>query len=412
MSTGRRRGLFALFAADVISVLGDRVSMVAIPWLVLETTGSAAKMGLIAGAEMLPYVVSGVVAAPVADRFGLRRTSIAVDIGSAIAMVVIAVSPGLSFLHLAILVAIAGTLRGLGDRVKHVMLKPMADAAGVRMIRVTSSYEGFTKAATLIGAPVGGLMILWVGANGAIWIDAVSFAVCGALVWTMVHLPKPVADESAEPEVREPYLVALRGGFSYLRRDRLLLGMILMIFGLNVFNQASTAVFAPLWVNDVFGSPAGLGVLFGGFAAGAMLGNVLFTIVAPKLPQLPAFMIGAALGGAPRLLTLGLSHHLWTVVTVSFLSGVAMASVNPIMGVMLYERVPAALQTRVFGVTGAIAFIGIPIGGVLAGWGVSVFGLRPAIVVAGLLLGVVTVVPMLRVLARPAADPAADEVAT
>ena len=408
----RRRGLFALFAADVISVLGDRVSMVAIPWLVLETTGSAAKMGLIAGAEMLPYVVSGVVAAPVADRFGLRRTSIAVDVGSAIAMVAIAVSPGLSFLHLAILVAIAGTLRGLGDRVKHVMLKPMADAAGVRMIRVTSSYEGFTKAATLIGAPLGGLMILWVGANGAIWIDAISFAVCAALVFGLVH---PPAVESAEPEVREPYLKALRGGFEYLGRDRLLFGMILMIFALNVFNQASTAVFAPLWVNDVFGSPAGLGVLFGGFAAGALLGNVLFTIVAPKLPQLPAFMIGAALGGAPRLLTLGFSHQLWLVVTVSFLSGVAMASVNPIMGVLLYERVPASLQTRVFGVTGAIAFIGIPVGGVLAGWAVAVFGLRPAIVAAGVLLGVVTVLPMLRVLARPAPDPAGpapDEVVT
>ena len=57
--------------------------MVAIPWLVLITTGSPAKMGLVAGAEMLPYVVSGVLAAPLADRFGLRRTSIVTDLGSA-----------------------------------------------------------------------------------------------------------------------------------------------------------------------------------------------------------------------------------------------------------------------------------------------------------------------------------------
>jgi len=86
----RRAGLIALFSADVISVLGNRVSMVAIPWLVLQTTGSAAKMGLIAGAEMLPYVVSGVLAAPFADRFGLRRTSILTDVGSTFAMVAIA----------------------------------------------------------------------------------------------------------------------------------------------------------------------------------------------------------------------------------------------------------------------------------------------------------------------------------
>jgi MFS family permease len=149
----RRTGLIALFTADVLSVLGDRVSMVAIPWLVLTTTGSPAKMGLVAGAEMLPYVVSGVLAAPLADRFGLRRTSIVTDLGSAVAMAVIVLSPGSSFAGLCLLVAVAGALRGLGDRVKHVMLKPMADAAGVKMIRVTSSYEGFTRTADQLDRP-------------------------------------------------------------------------------------------------------------------------------------------------------------------------------------------------------------------------------------------------------------------
>ncbi len=395
----RRAGLIALFSADVISVLGNRVSMVAIPWLVLQTTGSAAKMGLIAGAEMLPYVVSGVLAAPFADRFGLRRTSILTDVGSTFAMVAIAAWTHASFLQLVLLVAIAGTLRGLGDRVKHVMLKPMADAAGVRMIRVTSAYEGFTKGATLIGAPLGGLMILWFGANGAIWIDAVSFAVCAALIATLVRPPA-----AAEQPEREPYLTALRGGFAYLRSDRLLLGMITMIFVLNVLNQAGTAVYVPLWVNEVFGSPAELGVVFGGFAAGALLGNVAFTFLAPKLPRVPAFFLGAALGASPRLLVLGLTDRLWLVVVVSFLCGVAMASVNPVMGVMLYERVPAALQTRVFGVTGAIAFIGIPIGGVLAGWSVAWLGLRPASLAMGVLLLVATVVPLLRVRGTAAAE--------
>ncbi len=396
--SGRRAGLLALFSADVISVLGNRVSMVAIPWLVLQTTGSAAKMGLIAGAEMLPYVISGVVAAPLADRFGLRRTSILTDVGSTLAMVAIAAGRDAPFLRLVVLVAIAGTLRGLGDRVKHVMLKPMAEVAGVRMIRVTSAYEGFTKGATLIGAPLGGLMILWFGANGAIWIDAVSFAVCAGLIATLVR--PPVVPRT---EVPEPYLKALRGGFTYLRTDRLLLGMITMIFVLNVLNQASTAVYVPLWVNEVFGSPAELGVVFGGFAAGALLGNVVFTFLAPKLPRVPAFFLGAALGASPRLLVLGLTDRLWLVVLVSFACGVAMASVNPVMGVMLYERVPAALQTRVFGVTGAIAFIGIPIGGVLAGWSVAWLGLRPAILTAGVVLLVATVAPVaLRLRRAPA----------
>jgi MFS family permease len=280
-----------------------------------------------------------------------------------------------------------------------VMLKPMAEAAGVKMIRVTSSYEGFTRTATLVGAPLGGLLISWIGPNKAITVDAISFLVCAALIGALVRLPPAPEDEPAP--VREPYFRALRGGFAYIRKDQLLLGMIVMIFFLNVFNQASTAVFVPLWVDQVLKSPAALGLLFGGFAAGALLGNVIFTVLGPRLPQYGSFVIGAAVGGAPRLFTLGLSHHLWLVVTVSFCCGVANAAVNPVMGVTLYERVPAALQTRVFGVTGAIAFIGIPIGGVLAGWSAASFGLRPAVVGSGVVLLLVTLVPVYRLWKRP-----------
>ncbi len=182
MRPSPRTSLVALFTADILSALGTRVSAVAIPWLVLMTTGSAAKMGLIAAAEMLPYVLTGVLAAPLADRFGLRLTSIVADVGSALAMIAVILSPGSSFTQLAVLVAIGGALRGIGDRVKHVMLRPLAEQCGVQMLRITSLYEGLSRAATLVGAPLGGLLIAWLGTNGALWADAVSFAFCAALV--------------------------------------------------------------------------------------------------------------------------------------------------------------------------------------------------------------------------------------
>src|SRR6476469_8672940 len=143
--------------------------MLAIPWLVLVTTGSATKMGLVAGAEMLPYVLSGVLAAPLADRLGVRRATIVVDAGSALAMAGIAAAPRLGFGWLLVLVAVAGATRGLGDRVKHVMLRPLAEEAGIKVIRVTSAYEGFSRTAMLVGSAAGGLLIAWVGPLGALW---------------------------------------------------------------------------------------------------------------------------------------------------------------------------------------------------------------------------------------------------
>lgn len=387
------RGRFvALFTADVVSVLGSRVSMLAIPWLVLVTTGSATKMGLVAGAEMLPYVLSGVLAAPLADRFGVRRTTIVTDVGSALAMAGIAAAPQLGFGWLLVLVAIAGATRGLGDRVKHVMLRPLAEEAGIKVIRVTSAYEGFSRTAMLLGSAAGGLLIGWVGPLGAIWVDAVSFALSALVVAAWVRLPEDAFPRQT-PDTREPYLVALRGGFRVLWRDDLLPSMIVMLFALNMFNQASIAVFIPLWVDEVLHTPEALGLVLGTFAAGAVLGAVVFTAISPKLPMYQTFMLGAVLAGAPRLMVLGLTHEVVVVCVVTFLSGVAMAAVNPVVGAMLYERVPPELQTRAFGVCTAITFTGIPIGGVLGGLAVTGLGVDTAILVAGVLCLLATAAP-------------------
>jgi MFS family permease len=385
----------ALFAADVVSVLGTRVSMLAIPWLVLVTTGSPTNMGLIAGAEMLPYVLSGVVATPLADRFGLRRTTIVTDVGTALAMAGVTFAPHLGFGLLAALVAIAGTLRGLGDRVKSVLLRPLAEDAGIPMLRVTTAYEGFSRTAMLVGSSIGGLLIFWFGAAAAIWLDAATFVLCAAIAAMVI----PAADPTAAPPDkadREPYLVALRGGFRALWSDSLLPSMIAMVFVLNMFNQAMVSVFIPLWVEEITHTPAALGLLFGTFAAGAVLGSIVFTVLAPKLRMYQVFMLGAALAGAPRLLILGVTDELVLVCTVSFLSGLAMAAVNPVLGAMLYQRIPPKLQTRALGVCMAITFTGVVIGGVLGGLAVAGFGLTTAILVSSALCVVMTTVVWLR----------------
>ncbi|MFC0032949.1 MFS transporter [Micromonospora chaiyaphumensis] len=399
-----RRELYTLVGADLLSNLGTRISVVAIPWLVLETTGSPTRMGLVAAAETLPYMLSSALATPWADRFGVRRTSVAVDAASAAAMAVVALAPWLGFGTLLVLVAVAGGLRGIGDRVKHVLFKPAAERAGVPLIRLTSAYDGLARGMTLFGAVLGGLLIDWVGVTRAIWIDAATFAACALLIGLLVRPPAP-----AQPAPRESYLRALRGGFAYLRTDRTLLTMLIVVSASNMFANASVAVWIPLWVDRVLGDPAGFGLLLGVFSAGALLGNLLFTVAGTRLPRLATFALGLALSGAPRLLALALSDDLVVVLVVTFVSGIAIAAVNPLLGAALYERVPGPLQTRVLGISGSVAFLGLPVGALLGGWSVAVLGLTPALLVMAVACLVLTVAPLL--VARPPADrPAAEPV--
>ena len=401
-----RRELYTLVGADLLSNLGTRISVVAIPWLVLETTGSPTRMGLVAAAETLPYMLSSALATPWADRFGVRRTSVAVDAASAAAMAVVALAPWLGFGTLLVLVAVAGGLRGIGDRVKHVLFKPAAERAGVPLIRLTSAYDGLARGMTLFGAVLGGLLIDWVGVTRAIWIDAATFAACALLIGVLVRPPAP-----AQPAPRESYLRALRGGFAYLRTDRTLLTMLIVVSASNMFANASVAVWIPLWVDRVLGDPAGFGLLLGVFSAGALLGNLLFTVAGTRLPRGATFALGLALSGAPRLLALALSDDLVVVLVVTFVSGIAIAAVNPLLGAALYERVPESLQTRVLGISGSVAFLGLPVGALLGGWSVAVLGLTPALLVMAVACLVLTVAPLL--LSRPTAErPAAEPVAS
>ena len=382
----------ALVVADIVSTLGSQISLVAIPWLVLITTGSSTDMGFVAAAEMVPYLLASMLLTPLADRFGLRSSSVFCDVFSAISIGCIAAFKHDGLGWLMVLVAVAGALRGVGDRTKHVLLRSAARSAQYPMIRVTSLYEGLVKLATLLGAPLGGLLIVWFGARGAVSVDAVSFVFCAVLVAGMV------ASEPAAPAaevVREPYLVALRGGFRYLREDRVLSTMLLTVFAINVFANAATLVFIPVWARDVVHSPEAIGLILGAFAAGALGGTLVFTIVAERLPQYPTFLIGALVSCSPRLFALGFSHSLPVVLVVCLLAGIGISTVNPILGAAMYERVPDALQTRVIGLCTTVSFTGIPIGALAGGWSVSRFGLHHTLLGAAVACLLVNLAPLL-----------------
>ena len=397
-----RTSMVMLIVAEGISLLGTRISTVALPWLVLVTTHDPERMGIVAGAATVPYILNGFIAAPLVDRIGARRVSILTDVFSAAAMAGVAAGYHAGIVVLSVLVAVNGALRGVGDRAKNVLLKPLLDASGTNVLRLTSIYTGVGQLTLLLGGSVAGVLISLVNPWGAIWFDAASFAVCAILVSALVHGPRaPRAQDAAQPEPiavqpeREPYLEELLGAVRYLRRDHLLRNMASMLVVTNLFAQAALVVFIPLWIDlRLNHSPVALGFIGAGFALGAIAGNALFTAIGPSLPRYLTFVLGYLVGGAPRFLVLAFSHNLATVVAVWFVSGFALSSANPTIGAVVYQRVPSGLLARVSGLVTAVAFAGLSVGGVVGGWAVEVVGFGPAIVASAVVYVVATLAPI------------------
>jgi predicted MFS family arabinose efflux permease len=390
---GMRHGLAGLLAAEGVSLLGSRMSMLALPWFALVTTGSPAKTGLVAFAEMVPYVLACAAGGPALDRVGARRASILADAASALAVVSIPLLHATGSLHFGVLVGLvgaAGLLRGFGDTAKRVIFPQAVAAAGVSVTRATSVQDGLFRLSGLLGAPLAGVLIAAFGAPNVLLLDAATFALAAVVVATTV--PRVEASTAAE----EPYLRSLRAGLAFIMKAPLVRGVVLMLLATNLFDAAHSSVLAPVWARDVAGTAVALGVLSAAFGLGAVLGNVVFTVVAPRVPRFAAYAVGFLIGGAPRFFAPAVTDQLWPVYVVTFVAGFSIAGVNPILGALQYELVPEALRSRVLGLTTAVAWAGIPLGGLLGGWTVQLLGLRPSWLVFGGLYLLVTLIPFVR----------------
>jgi MFS family permease len=396
-----RTPLVALLGAYGVSLVGSRLSMVALPLIVLATTGSATRTGLVAMAETAPYVVAQAVAGPATDRLGPRRVSIASDAASAVVVGLIPVLHALGLLHfgtLLVLVAFAGLVRGPGDGAKYVMAPAAAEHAAVPVERVLGLEDGIGRAASVIGPLGAAALVTLVGAPLALALDAASFAV--SLLVIALAVPgalgrAPATDEPLD-DTATGYLQRLREGARFVRQDRLLKAIIGMVATTNLLDAALSGVLLAVWARGRDGGGAVMGVVVAVMGGGAVIGTVIATVAGHRLPRRLTFTVSFFLIGAPRFAVLGLGAPLWAVLTVVFVGGIGIGTVNPILGAVELERIPERLRARVLSLITSCAWALIPFGGLLGGLLSDHLGVSDALLVCGAVYTVAPTVPALR----------------
>ncbi|MGY2701010.1 MFS transporter [Nocardioides sp. HB32] len=392
--TLRRTPLYGWLTAEAVSLTGTRVSMIALPFLVLTTTGSATQTGLVALFETLPMVVLKVLGGPMIDRAGARRVSIACDLGS---LVVVGSIPALhlldllSFPLLLALVAVAGALRGPGDSAKHALVPAIAEHANVPMERVTGLAGTVERTSSMLGAALAGGLVAVVGATNALVVDAASFGISAVvLILTTRSLPAPppvVEDDEAS------YRRQLREGWDFLRGDRVLLGIAVMVALTNLLDAAYVSVLVPVWAVDSGRGAGAIGLVFAVFGGCSALGAVCAAAWAPRLPRYRTYLLAFLVCGLPRYAVFAFDSPLWLIVAATVACGFAAGFINPVLGAVIFERIPQPLVGRVSSLTTAMCFALIPFGGLLGGVLVTGVGLEPAMLVVGLAYFAVTMLP-------------------
>lgn len=388
--------LIRYLLADALSLLGNSVAFVALPWLILVRTGDPATAGLVAAASGLPMLVAAVAGGLLVDRVGRRRTSVGADVASAVCVAALPVVDAVSGLTVAwfVVLGVAGALADVpGMTAREALAPDVAQAAGVPLERVAGLREGVGGVVLMIGPAVAGGLLVLLEPTTVLWVTAA----CSALA-ALVTATLPAGVGGSAPRSGRSARADLVDGFRVLRDDRVLTTLTLL-------STACLFVLGPLQglvlpVHLVgLGSPGSLGLVVTFLALGGVAGGVAYSVWGRRLSRRGVF-VAAQVTTAAGIVGIALLPPTPLLFAAAALAGLGSGPLGALVVVLVGERVPDAARGRVLGLQNAAAFTAVPVGLAGAGLLVAWIGLRPTgMLVAGAWVTVTLValaVPALR----------------
>jgi MFS family permease len=361
--------LAGLLVATAMSVTANNIVALAVPWLVLERTGSAALAGLAGAAAIAPIVFSAVFGGALIDRIGRRRCSMIADGLSALAVAAIPLAEstiGLGIPLLLGLVALGAVFDSPGAASREALRPDVARRAGVPLARVNAWGEAAEGIGYLGGPACAGVLLLVVGGFGTLWASVILFGL--ALIVTAIAIPGRLS-----PTPRpEPYLRAVREGLRYVLRDRTLRDLTLTasVIWLFVLPFESVVLNAQL---QITGQVAAFGAILAAYAAGGICGALVYGAIAHRLPSRATLVSALTLTGV-GLGAFALLPSVPVMIVLIVVAGVATGPINPVCALIIQSRTPERLRGRVIGSYTALAAVAGPIGLLLFGPLVDAYG--------------------------------------
>jgi MFS family permease len=368
------RPLSGLIAADVISTLGTEMTAVALPWFVLVTTGSPARMGAVLAAEFAGLTLLGLASGRTATRLGPRHTMLGSDLARAALVALIPALYALGLLSFPAILVIAFVVGGFFPSYQsssRLIVAGLVKDDEVRMTRIGGLLNAFNETASFLGPPLGGLLVVLLGPAPVLLLDSASYALAFILVGTLV--PGTRTRERAED-------ASVLGGLRYLWRDRRLRRLVV---GVGVHEIGFTALVATVPIlalqltgglhNGVStggnGGASVAGWLLGAYGAGSVAGGLISTRARTTGGRTPALAI---VGLAASTWLLLLPVPAWGRAVAIAGIGVASGLFFPRFFAALTAQTPPELRARVLtavmvalSAPGPIGFLGA---GLLAQW--------------------------------------------
>ena len=369
-----------LFGSQVLSVLGDRVTSVALPFAVLSVGGGVRDVALTSTAQFLPFVVLAIPAGVWADRWDRKRILISSDLVRLVTQSVAAVlllSGQAEVVHLAVLAAVFGSADAFFAPAFSGLLPTTVSPGN---IQPANALRGLSfSLANVAGPVVAGVLIGFAGGPGsALVFDAATFLVS---VLLLLPLRSSVVDQAAA-EDEQPHTsfgTSLREGWHEVRSRSWVLGYLGGFAAYHAVVLPAIFVIGPVLMSDHYDGARSWAVITALFGIGNILGDVLLLLWRPAY----ALRVGALMlvGASCQAAIIGSHLPVWGIGLLELLTGICVTGTFTLWETSLGEHIPAGSLSRVSSYDYLSSTGMIPLGNVLVGLLAATFGVYPALLV-------------------------------
>ncbi|MEP7089060.1 MAG: MFS transporter [Nocardioidaceae bacterium] len=396
-----------LFSSQVLSILGDRVTSVVLPFAVLSVGGGVREVALVSAAQFLPFAVLALPAGVWADRLDRRRILVASDL----VRLVTQLTAGLLLLagHAGVeqLALLAGVYGAADAFFAPAFTGLLPSTVSPLNLQPANALRGLTFSVGAIAGPlIAGLLIAFAGGPGvALLFDAATFVVSVVLLLPLRPRLVDTVMGSEDPIATTTHFwSSLREGWSEVRRRS---WVVAFLTGMAVYHAVvlpAVFVVGPVIAQTDMHGARSWAVVTAGFGAGCVLGDLLFLRWRPAhaLRVASIMLVGASCQAA----FIGSGLDAWGMAGLELLAGICVTGTFTLWETSLQEHVPARALSRVSSYDYLVTSGTIPLGNVVVGVVGAAIGLHETLLamsVVGLLVaGGVACVPAVRGLPRGA----------
>ena len=376
--------LAALFASA-----GNSAVHIAIPWRVLETTGSSANAGIVLGISGFSVIFSAPLIGGLIAVLGARPVSIWADIisaGSVVLFPIVGSLFGLNLTSLLIIAIVGAIFDPAGATARKSLIQAVAERDGLSLIKFNGTYEAAATIGTVLGPTGAALAISIVGINTTFYLIAIVFILASCLAFfipVVTTYPKSDVGFSFGNVVKET-----RIGMNALWRDKPLMSLVGLYTLLTAIYMPVESIVLSRYFRDL-NEPQTFGFVLSAMSVGVVIGALQFHRAVKIFSPGNMVIISMTLIGAVVCAMAFLPNAI-IFIGLGLALGLAFGPVSPMSNYLVQQRMPQHLHGPVFGTQFSLMYLATPAGTLALGLIVQSVSIAPLLFVIGALFIVVT----------------------